>query len=58
MDFVNNKAEQVLPPDIGSYKFKEYSDYKYAAMGNYIRLKVKYVQNNNTEEKFIVYKCE
>lgn len=58
LDFANNKAEQLLLPDISNNRFKEISDYRFLAAGNYIRLKAKYSQNNTTEEKWLLYRCE
>lgn len=58
LDFINNKAEQLVVPDIGNYKFKEITDYKFLTTGNSLWLKAKYENNGKSEEKLIVYKCE
>lgn len=58
LDFNNNKAEQLVLPDMGNYIFKEISGYKLFATENYIWLKAKYQYRDKTGEKYILYKCE
>ena len=58
LNFQNNTASLILPPNIGILKYSKVIEHSSFEKSPYTFMKIEYLNNNIKEVKYLVYKCQ